>query len=74
VAIEAGWVVTEAGRQPWIIYGVMRTQDAVTPMPWIVAPFVAFTVLYIFLAFIVFFLLRRQFLETPGPVSEPSPD
>ena len=72
VAIEAGWVVTEVGRQPWIIYGVMRTQEAVTPMHWIVVPFVAFTVLYVFLALIVFFLLRRQFLETPEPVSEPS--
>jgi cytochrome d ubiquinol oxidase subunit I len=71
VAIEAGWVVTEVGRQPWIIYGVMRTQDAVTPMPWIVVPFVVFTMLYAFLAFIVFFLLRRQFLETSGPASEP---
>jgi cytochrome d ubiquinol oxidase subunit I len=73
VAIEAGWVVTEVGRQPWIIYGVMRTEDAVTPMTWIVVPFAAFTVLYAFLAFIVLFLLRRQFLEAPGPVSEPSP-
>ena len=73
VAIEAGWVVTEAGRQPWIIYGVMRTENAVTPMPGIVAPFAIFTALYIFLAFIVFFLLRRQFLETAGPVSETSP-
>jgi cytochrome d ubiquinol oxidase subunit I len=73
VAIETGWVVTEVGRQPWIIYGVMRTEDAVTPMHWLVAPFVAFTVLYVFLAFIVFFVLRRQFLETPGTVSEPSP-
>jgi cytochrome d ubiquinol oxidase subunit I len=71
VAIEAGWVVTEVGRQPWIIYGVMRTEDAVTPMPWVVVPFIAFTGLYVFLAFIVFFLLRRQFLKTPG--SEPSP-
>ena len=70
VAIEAGWIVTEAGRQPWIIYGVMRTESAVTPMPGIVAPFVIFTALYIFLAFIVFFLLRRQFIETAGPVSE----
>ena len=73
VAIEAGWVVTEVGRQPWIIYGVMRTQEAVTPMPGIAVPFVAFTVLYFFLAFIVVFLLRRQFLETPDPASEPSP-
>ncbi|MGF1926278.1 MAG: cytochrome ubiquinol oxidase subunit I, partial [Bacteroidia bacterium] len=31
VALEAGWVVTEVGRQPWIIYGIMRTKDAVTP-------------------------------------------
>jgi len=69
VAIEAGWIVTEVGRQPWIIYGVMRTENAVTPMPGIVAPFVIFTALYIFLAFIVFFLLRRQFRETAGPVS-----
>ena len=74
VAIEAGWAVTEVGRQPWIIYGVMRTQDAVTPMPGIVVPFVVFTALYIFLAFVVFFVLRRQFLETPGTVSEPSPN
>ncbi len=73
VAIEAGWVVTEVGRQPWIIYGVMRTEDAVTPMPWIVVPFIVFTGLYLFLAFIVVLLLRRQFVETSGPVSEPSP-
>ena len=71
LAIEAGWVVTEVGRQPWIIYGVMRTEDAVTPMPWLVVPFVTFTVLYIFLAVIVCFVLRRQFLETPGPVTKP---
>ena len=32
LAIEAGWTVTELGRQPWIIYGVMRTEEAVTPM------------------------------------------
>jgi cytochrome d ubiquinol oxidase subunit I len=73
VAIEAGWVVTEVGRQPWIIYNVMRTEDAVTPMPGIAVPFAAFTGLYVFLSFVVFFLLRRQFLETAGAVSESSP-
>lgn len=72
VAIEAGWAVTEVGRQPWVIYGVMRTEDAVTPMPWLVVLFMVFTVLYLFLGLIVLFLLRRQFLETPGPRSEPS--
>ena len=74
VAIETGWVVTEAGRQPWVIYGVMRTQEAVTPMPWLVVPFVAFTGLYVFLTCIVMVLLRRQFLETPGSMSAPSPE
>ncbi|MHB8972083.1 MAG: cytochrome ubiquinol oxidase subunit I [Pirellulaceae bacterium] len=72
VAIEAGWVVTEVGRQPWVIYGVTRTEAAVTPMPWIVVPFIIFTGLYVFLAFTVFFLLRRQFLEASRPVSETS--
>ena len=72
VAIEAGWVVTEVGRQPWVIYGVTRTEAAVTPMPWIVVPFIIFTGLYVFLAYIVFFLLRRQFLEASRPVSETS--
>jgi cytochrome d ubiquinol oxidase subunit I len=68
-AIETGWVVTEVGRQPWIIYGVMRTEAAVTPMPGLVVPFAAFTVLYVFLAFVVFFVLRRQFLAPPAAVS-----
>jgi cytochrome d ubiquinol oxidase subunit I len=43
VAIEAGWVVTEVGRQPWIIDHVMRTADAVTPMPGLRIPMVIYT-------------------------------
>jgi cytochrome d ubiquinol oxidase subunit I len=73
IAIEAGWVVTEVGRQPWIIYDVMRTKDAVTPMPGIAVPFVVFSALYVFLAVMVFLLLRRQFIETSGTVSESPP-
>ena len=60
IAIEAGWTVTEVGRQPWIIYNIMRTADAVTPMPNLVVPFISFTILYIFLSIIVFVLLRRH--------------
>jgi cytochrome d ubiquinol oxidase subunit I len=59
LAIQAGWVVTEVGRQPWIIYGVMRTAEAVTPMPGLVVPFTLFTVLYLFLSGVVVLLLRR---------------
>lgn len=70
IAVEAGWVVTEVGRQPWIIYGFMRTSEAVTPMPGLVVPFVAVTLVYLLLAVIVIFLLRRQFLATYTPAGE----
>ena len=43
VAIEAGWVVTEVGRQPWVVQDVLRTADAVTPMPHLMVPFVTHT-------------------------------
>ena len=67
IAIEAGWIVTEVGRQPWIIYGVMRTADAVTPMPGLVYPFVIFTLLYCLLGAIVAWLLYRQIIRSPRP-------
>jgi cytochrome d ubiquinol oxidase subunit I len=68
VAIEAGWIVTEMGRQPWIIHGIMRTADAVTPMPGLVVPFATFTIVYLALSVILVVLLRRGFLETaPAP-------
>jgi cytochrome d ubiquinol oxidase subunit I len=60
IAVEAGWTVTEVGRQPWIIYGVMRTRDAVTPMPGISYSFFIFTGVYLLLAFLVSFMLYRQ--------------
>lgn len=65
IAIESGWIVTEVGRQPWIIFGVMRTAEAVTPMPGLVVPFLTFTLIYIFLAVIVVLLLIRQVRESP---------
>ena len=65
IAIEAGWTVTEVGRQPWIIHGVLRTADAVTPMPGLVVPFLLFTLLYCFLGVIVAWLLYRQIIRSP---------
>ncbi|MBL7698225.1 MAG: cytochrome ubiquinol oxidase subunit I [Chitinophagaceae bacterium] len=65
IAIEAGWIVTEVGRQPWIINGIMRTKDAVTPMPGIVYSFYLFTAVYASLALIVTFLLQRQIKMVP---------
>lgn len=65
IAVEAGWTVTEVGRQPWIIHGVMRTADAVTPMPGIAWSFYLFTLIYISLTVVVIFLLNRQIKMVP---------
>ncbi|MBX6362302.1 MAG: cytochrome ubiquinol oxidase subunit I [Gemmatimonadetes bacterium] len=59
LALEAGWVVAEAGRQPWVVYGVMRTADAVTPVPHVGPTFLMFTLLYLFLGGTLALLLRR---------------
>ena len=65
IAVEAGWTVTEVGRQPWIIYGIMKTADAVTPMPGIRYSFYLFTAIYLSLAVIVIFMLYRQIKMVP---------
>jgi cytochrome bd ubiquinol oxidase subunit I len=68
VAIEAGWMVTELGRQPWIVQGVLKTSDALTPMPGLAVPFILFTAVYIGLAVVVGAMIRRTILETAPPV------
>ncbi|WMX14859.1 MULTISPECIES: cytochrome ubiquinol oxidase subunit I [unclassified Aureispira] len=60
IALEAGWTVTEVGRQPWIIYQVMRTKDAVTPMPGIQYSFYITLFVYLFLSAVLFWLMKRQ--------------
>ncbi|HLA52939.1 MAG TPA: cytochrome ubiquinol oxidase subunit I [Flavitalea sp.] len=78
IAIEAGWTVTEVGRQPWIIYGYMRTIDAVTPMPGIHYSFYLFTAVYLSLALMVTWLLYRQIRMVSAlydiPVSTQNPN
>ncbi len=65
LAIEAGWTTTELGRQPWIIYGVRRTADALTPMPGQAVRTAAFLLLYLFLSVVVVTLLKRQIVGSP---------
>ncbi len=72
VALEAGWTVTEVGRQPWVIRGIMRTADAVTPMPGLVVPFATFTVLYAALGLVALALLRRHVFAATPTVSAPA--
>jgi len=65
IAIEAGWFVTEVGRQPWIVHKLMRTSEAVTPMPNLTIPLLTFSLLYVFLSVIVFFMMRHQVFASP---------
>jgi cytochrome d ubiquinol oxidase subunit I len=64
IATEAGWIVTEVGRQPWVVQGLMRTSNAVTPMPGLVVPMALFTLLYVGLAAIVIALITSLVRET----------
>jgi cytochrome bd ubiquinol oxidase subunit I len=64
IATEAGWTVTEVGRQPWVVQGILRTADAVTPMPGLIVPMIVFTVLYLVLGAIVVALMRSLVKET----------
>ena len=59
VALEAGWFVTELGRQPWIARGLLHTSDAVTVAPGIDVQFYGFSVIYVILAAMSWWLLRR---------------
>ena len=73
ICTEAGWVVTEVGRQPWVIHGVLHTADAVTPMPGLVVPFATFTLLYCFLGLVVAWLLQQLVIESPPTTEEATP-
>jgi cytochrome bd ubiquinol oxidase subunit I len=59
VALIAGWVTTEVGRQPWVVYEVMRTDEAVTGAGGIPVGFVALTLVYAGLVAIAAVMLRR---------------
>lgn len=68
VALEAGWVVTEAGRQPWVIYNVMRTAEAVTPVESVTGSLALFSALYGVLLLILIAFLRRLAKQDPAGV------
>ncbi len=57
LALELGWIVTEEGRQPWVIYGYLRVQDAVNPAPWINISFLVFVFIYLILGTTLIVLL-----------------
>jgi cytochrome bd ubiquinol oxidase subunit I len=69
LALECGWVTTEVGRQPWVVYGILRTRDAVSPAPGLFAGFYAVVAIYVALTALTVFVLRRlaQQRDTPAP-------
>jgi cytochrome bd ubiquinol oxidase subunit I len=69
IALQAGWIVTEVGRQPWIVYGLMRTKDAVSPIAasQVGISLAAFILVYSTLGAIAFYLIGKQARRGPEP-------
>ncbi|TVM17996.1 cytochrome ubiquinol oxidase subunit I [Oceanidesulfovibrio indonesiensis] len=70
IALEAGWALAEVGRQPWIVWGIMRTSEAVSPVATsqVATSLVAIILLYTFLGIIDIFLLKR--VAQRGPATQ----
>jgi cytochrome d ubiquinol oxidase subunit I len=69
IALQAGWIVTEVGRQPWIVYGLMKTKDAVSPIAssQVGITLAGFILVYATLGSIAFYLIRKHVLRGPEP-------
>ena len=65
VALIAGWITAEVGRQPWIVYEVMRTEEAVTGADGVPVGYATLAAVYLGLAVMVLFLLRRLARHPP---------
>lgn len=80
-ALEAGWVLTEVGRQPWVVYGVLRTAEAVTHAPGIWVSFMIVAAIYAAVGVSLLMILRamsRRWREgagdaLPGPYAPRGP-
>jgi len=69
LAAQAGWVVAEVGRQPWVVYGVMKTADAVSPIAaqQVAVSLAAFVLVYSLLGAAAFYLIGRHARRGPEP-------
>jgi cytochrome d ubiquinol oxidase subunit I len=75
LANSTGWIMTEMGRQPWVVFGLMLTHDAVSPTVGtglVVTTLVGFTVIYGLLSIVDVYLLRKYATGAPPEVTEPS--
>jgi cytochrome d ubiquinol oxidase subunit I len=74
MAMEFGWITTEVGRQPWIVYGVMRVANAVNPEPGIQYGFYAVVGIYAVLTVVLIGVLRRMTRARPVPAAPQEAD
>jgi cytochrome d ubiquinol oxidase subunit I len=73
VALIAGWIVTEVGRQPWIVYELMRVEEAVTGAEGIPIGYATLVVVYAGLIAVALFMLRRLARHGPEPIDDHGP-
>lgn len=74
VAMEAGWMVTEVGRQPWVVYGLLKTSDAVNPAPGLAIGLPVLIAVYTVLTVILVAVLRRMTRSRPVPIAPQEAD
>lgn len=74
VSMEAGWVVREVGRQPWMIYGLVRTDACATALPphTVASSLVVFAAVYALLFFVFLYFARRIIVQGPGHETPPA--
>jgi len=72
IAIELGWIVAEVGRQPWIVYGLMKTSDAASPVAssQVLISLIAFILVYGLLGAVGFYLIFKNAKKGPEPAPE----
>jgi cytochrome bd ubiquinol oxidase subunit I len=73
VALIAGWIVTEVGRQPWIVYELMRVEEAVTGAEGIPVGYATLVVVYLGLISVALYMLRRLARTPPEVEAQPGP-
>jgi cytochrome d ubiquinol oxidase subunit I len=76
IAIEMGWVLAEVGRQPWIVYGLLKTSDAVSPIAssQVLTSLIAFVLVYGLLGAMGFYLIFKNAKKGPEPAHEAVPE
>jgi cytochrome d ubiquinol oxidase subunit I len=60
IAVETGWITAETGRQPWIVYGLLKTSDALSPT--LPVEYVGFSLIIFSLVYLSFFFLLAKWL------------